>query len=289
MSGTVNLTKHFAKQGVNRNTSHEALVVNNDDVEQLGRIQVRIAQLHNGIEDKHLPWAIPKFSHADGAKGGDAFDRSGTFYVPRKNTKVLVEFQDGNPHYPVWSGYSVDETTKLKEVKKNYPDRACIRFANGTFVLIDSKTNEVFFHNAGDTHFIIQGDVTHEIHGDSQETCHASKDKAIDAYFTGAEELPVKDAKQHQQKKINFQGLGKKGSGNKHITVGGDYTMKIEGDRIVEINGDDTLKVKGKRTVTIEGNDDLSINGSMTTNVKGSGTIKASGTLTLKGSMIFLN
>ena len=281
MSGTVNLTKHFTKQGPNKNTSHEAIVVDNNDPDELCRITCRIQELHQGIEDKYLPWCIPKFGHADGAKGGDHFDRSGTMYIPKKGTKVLVEFQDGDPHYPVWSGYTVDDTTKLKEISENYPDRAIVRFSTGAFMLIDTKTNEVFFHNPGDTYKIVQGDVEQDVYGDMQFVVGGSQGKSVDSYFTGNDAFPVKAAKQSQTKNVDWKGLGESGSGNFHVEVTGDYTMHVGGNRIVHIDGDDTLVVGGKQ--------DITVGESYSLQVGSTGTMEFGATLTVNASSIFLN
>ena len=229
--------------------------------------------LHQGIEDTMLPWAIPKFSHVDGAKGGDAFDRSGTFYVPKIGTKVLIEYQNGDPHYPVWKGYTVDDTTTLKEIVKNYPNRAIERFSTGAFMMIDTSTNEVWFHNPGDTYKIIQGDLEQDAYGDVQFVIGNSQSNGIDPYFTGEDALPVKKAQQSQKKKVKWKGLGSHGSGNLHIEVLGDYTMKVQGNRIVEIAGDDILKVGGDQIIRVGGNIDMT----------------AGGNLTCKASNIFLN
>jgi len=278
----INLAKSFKKQGLNKSTLHEGVVVENKDPDKLGRIRVRIKELHEGIKDEHLPWCIPRFGHPNGAKGGDDLDRTGTFFVPKKKNKVLVEFQDGDPHYPIWHGYTVDDKSRLKETNKNYPDRAIVRFSTGAFMLIDTKTNEIFLHNPGDMYMIVQGDLETNVHGNVQEVCHTEKNKAIDSYYLNDKELPIQQASQHQEKKVNFKGLGKKSkSGNRHVVVEGDYTMTINGDRIIEIKGNDVLKVKGSKTTTIEKSFTLSA---------GSG-IKMStrGQMIMSGSMVKIN
>ena len=327
MSGTVNLTKLFKKQGLDKSTSHEAVVVNNDDTKSgsstdsdssggsgdsssggssdgsqptvgLGRIQARITGIHEGIEDKMLPWAIPKYAHVDGAKGGDDFDRSGTFYVPKVGTKVLIEYQDNDPHYPVWSGYTVDDTTALKEISKNYPNRAIMRFSTGAFMMIDTQTNETWIHNPGDMYMIVQGDVEMDVFGNMQEVVGKLKGKAIDPYFLDDENLPIKEAEQSQTNNVEYLGLGTPSkSGNRHIQTDGDLTMRIGGNRIVIIEGDDTLTVKGKQTITVDG--DIVTNGGKNIELNADGAVKitagsdikmeANGTLSCKASNIFLN
>jgi Type VI secretion system/phage-baseplate injector OB domain/Gp5 C-terminal repeat (3 copies) len=298
MAGVMNLAKTFKPQGVGKFTKHEGVVKDNKDPDKLGRIKVKVKELTEGIDDKDLPWAIPLFAHVDGALGGDEFKRSGTFFVPRIGTKVLVEYQDGDPHHPIYSGYTVDDKSKLKEVKKNYPDRSIIRFSNGTFILLDVKTNECIIHSPGDMDIIVQGDVNTHVHGNMQEICADSKDKAIDKYFTGDKDWPIGEAKQSQSKNVKFQGLGKTdGSGNRHLTVTGDYTMKIDGDRITKIKGNDTTTIKGNQTTTIEGTQTLTVKGDVTETLEKNWTatvgsdaqLTVSGKLTMKASFIFLN
>lgn len=279
---TTNLTKHLVKQGVNKTTLHEAVVVDNKDPDKLGRIKARIKELHQGIEDKHLPWAIPLFGHADGAKGGKDFDRSGTFYVPKKGHKVLIRFQDNDVHHPIWSGYTVDDKTRLMEMNKNYPDRACVRFSNGSFIIIDTHSHELFIHNAGDLYTITQGDMETNNLGNVQHVVGKSQGTAIDKYFTNDKELPVKDTKQHQEKKVKWKGLGSGSkSGNYHVEVEGDYTVHVKGNRIVHIDGTDELVVGRSRDVKIGTSWDLQAG---TT-----GKIQCGATLTCKASIIMLN
>lgn len=302
---TINMTKHLRKQGLNKTTLHEAEVVNNKDPDRLGRIRVRIKELHQGIKDEHLPWCIPRFGHIDGAKGGDDVGRSGTFYVPKKGTKVLVEFQDGNPHYPIWHGYTVDDKSRLKETNKNYPDRAIVRFSSGAFVMYDSKTNELFVHNPGDLHMIVQGDVEMNVHGNMQEVCHTQK-SGIDKYFTGDKDLPIGATSQKQNKKTNFQGLGKKsGSGNRHLHIEGDYTIKVNGDMITKVKGDYRLETEGKVSIKSKGDVDVQSKGDISNtskksinqnaasdinlNADGEINLTAAGAITLTGSTINLN
>lgn len=92
-----------------------AEVIDNDDGDtkhpHLGRIQVRIPQLHgpndaeNGVEDKDLPWAVPSFSMGGGiVKDNDNYIRHGLVTIPPVGSTVWVQFEGGNPDRPFWSG-----------------------------------------------------------------------------------------------------------------------------------------------------------------------------------------
>jgi uncharacterized protein involved in type VI secretion and phage assembly len=286
--GNINLTKLLRKQGLRPNVDIEGIVIDNKDSERRCRVKVRIKELHKGIKDAHLPWCISK-ANALGAKGGNVIGSSGIVAIPKIGTKVLVEFQDGDPHFPVYKPYTHDDETLLAEANKNYPNRAVIRFGNGTVFIIDTATNEMFIHNPGDLYQIVQGDLHTQVFGDSQETCAASKTAAIDPYFIGDEELPISKAKQHQTKSVQFKGLGKHGSGNKHIDIGGDYSMTIQGNRITEIFGNDQLTVHGKSTTEIKKSMQVNVKGTITVQSESTITIDAKSELKLKGSIINLN
>lgn len=251
--GTLNLTRFMQQQGLDPKVRYEAHVVNNNDPRKLGRIQARVDGVFDGIIDDHLPWAVPAFSHADGAynPGGDALDRSGTFMVPKNKHKVSLRFPTGDPHRCVWGAYTVDEQVALPETEKNYPDRAVIKFANGMYLIIDTKTNEIFFNNPGDVNVTILGDVNEYIVGNQQLV--VSDDKSLIAsYLANAPDTVLSRLSPRPSKEIPFTGLlSKSRAGNRHIHVTGDQTMLVEGNRSVVIKGNDILQVGMNRIETI--------------------------------------
>lgn len=254
-SGTLNVTKHLKKQGIDPSMHYEARVVNNNDPRQLGRIQARIDVIFDGIPDGLLPWAIPRFQHADGAynPGGDALDRSGTFMVPKNKHKVSLRFPTGDPHRPAWAPYTVDEQVALPERKKNYPDRAVIKFSNGMYIIIDTKTNEIFFNNPGDVDMTILGDVNQYIVG-NQQLFVTSRKGDIDGYLLGAPDTVLGRLSPKPTKSIPFRGLLAKGNaGYRHVHVTGDQTTLIEGNRLEVIMGNDTCRVMKNRFEIIDG------------------------------------
>lgn len=244
-AGIINLTNTLKRQGLDQNVMYQGRVVDNNDPRQLGRIKVRVKHLFEEIPDEDLPWCIPNFMHCDGAfnPGGDHINRSGTFYVPKVDHTVGLKFQDGDPHRPVWCEYTVDEDNALPERVKNYPDRAVWRFSNGTFMVIDTKTNEVFINNPGDINLTVLGDVNSYIRGD-QTHIVSDKYKDIDKYLRNAPDFGINRMRAHPQKQVKWKGLLRKGKGNFHTTVTGDHTFLVKGNRRSVIHGFDWLEVR---------------------------------------------
>lgn len=71
-----------------------AQVIDNDDKEKEGEVQIRIEGRMDGIPDSDLPWARPKVQNE-------------FFKVPDKGEKVYVEFIDGSPYHPIYYGRAI--------------------------------------------------------------------------------------------------------------------------------------------------------------------------------------
>ncbi|WP_010584681.1 phage baseplate assembly protein V [Schlesneria paludicola] len=68
-------------------------VVDNLDLEQKGRVKVSVKDVLDGEE---LGWAMPAMPY-----GGNGV---GFFMIPPKGTDVWVEFEGGDPDFPIWTG-----------------------------------------------------------------------------------------------------------------------------------------------------------------------------------------
>lgn len=248
--GTVNITKHMKRQGIDPHMIYEAHVTDNNDPRKLCRIRARIDGIFDGIADSDLPWCVAEYEHPDGAynPGGDAVDRSGMAMIPKKKHKVGVKFPTGDPHRPVWTNYTVDEQTALPENQDvNYPDRAVFKFANGSYIILDTRTNELILNNPGDIDMTVLGDVNQYVIGNQQLTVSSRKGD-IAGYLLNAPETVLDRLGQRPAKKIPFKGLlSKSYSGNMHTYVTGDQTCLIEGNRSVVIKGNDFLRVHKNR------------------------------------------
>ena len=79
-------------------------VEQNLDVENRGRIQVSVPAV---LGAGRLSWALPSVPVAG--------MQAGFYAVPPKNANVWVEFEGGNPDYPIWTGcfWGLGETPSL--------------------------------------------------------------------------------------------------------------------------------------------------------------------------------
>jgi len=73
---------------------YRATVLNNLDPQNQGRIQVQLADLYGPFPSS---WAQPSFPFA--AKG-----MAGMVALPQIGAAVWIDFEAGDPDYPVWSG-----------------------------------------------------------------------------------------------------------------------------------------------------------------------------------------
>ena len=80
-----NVTKYYGK--------YRASVINNVDPMMKGRIQVQVADVH-GLTPSS--WAMPCVPVAG--------QQSGVWAVPAVGAGVWVEFEQGDPDHPVWTG-----------------------------------------------------------------------------------------------------------------------------------------------------------------------------------------
>jgi hypothetical protein len=82
-------------------------VENNIDPLQMGRVQVSVPVV---LGDGRLSWAMPAAPYAGPGVG--------FFVVPPNGANVWVEFEGGDPDYPIWSGcfWGVGEVPALPAV-----------------------------------------------------------------------------------------------------------------------------------------------------------------------------
>jgi len=77
--------KHYGK--------YRGMVINNVDPLQIGRLQVQVPDVGGLIPST---WAMPCFPVAG--------KQMGAYMIPQVGAGVWVEFEQGHPDYPIWSG-----------------------------------------------------------------------------------------------------------------------------------------------------------------------------------------
>lgn len=72
---------------------YRGTITDNLDPKRLGRVR---AKVHDVLGGKESGWALPSVPYA----GKDV----GFFFIPPVNASVWIEFEHGNPDYPIWTG-----------------------------------------------------------------------------------------------------------------------------------------------------------------------------------------
>jgi uncharacterized protein involved in type VI secretion and phage assembly len=72
---------------------YRGVVTDNRDPLMLGRIRAKVEDV---LGDQESGWAVPSVPYAGKSVG--------LFLIPPTKTSVWIEFEHGNPDYPIWSG-----------------------------------------------------------------------------------------------------------------------------------------------------------------------------------------
>src|SRR6478735_6616877 len=76
--------RHFGK--------YRGLVTDNDDTTKRGRVKVKVPAVLHDLE----VWAVPCLPYTG--------KNVGSYLIPEPNAGVWVEFEGGDPSYPIWTG-----------------------------------------------------------------------------------------------------------------------------------------------------------------------------------------
>jgi uncharacterized protein involved in type VI secretion and phage assembly len=113
-------------------------VTDNRDPERLARIRALVPDV---IGDEETGWALPSAPYAG--------DGVGFFFVPPIGANVWMEFEKGNPHYPIWVGgfWDRDQIPKIPanpDVKMIKTDSVIITINDASkSVRIDTERIEI--------------------------------------------------------------------------------------------------------------------------------------------------
>ena len=106
---------------------HSGVVVEGDDDEKIKRGWVK-ATVPAVLAELEV-WARPCVPY-------------GHFFVPPTGTKLWVEFEGGDPHYPIWVGTWFADGEAPEETPDNAPDNRVIQTASGHTVELDDTEGE---------------------------------------------------------------------------------------------------------------------------------------------------
>lgn len=108
---------------------YRGIVTDNLDPMMIGRVRARVPDVTG---DGEIGWAMPCAPF-----GGDGM---GFFAVPVKGAGVWIEFEHGDPDYPIWSGCwwgSVSEMPPALLVPPPPSSKVLVKTKGGHSVLID--------------------------------------------------------------------------------------------------------------------------------------------------------
>jgi uncharacterized protein involved in type VI secretion and phage assembly len=121
---------------------YRGVVVDNADPTERGRLKVRVPAVLGDLES----WAMPCVSYAG--------DGVGQYMIPNVDTGVWVEFEAGDPSYPVWTGcfwgdgqIPDDADAGIKTLK-----------TDSLLVRIDDGNDELKIESSGGATIIVNGD-----------------------------------------------------------------------------------------------------------------------------------
>lgn len=131
---------------------YRALVVDTNDSTERGRLQVQVP----AVLDELTVWAMPSSPYAG--------DQVGLYTMPPAGSGVWVEFEGGDPSYPVWAGafwadgQLPDDSTEGVKVLKT----------NSLTVRLDDDEKEILVNADDNAEVIISDRVSQTVGGVSQ-------------------------------------------------------------------------------------------------------------------------
>lgn len=112
---------------------YRGVVTKNDDPQKLMRVRARVPDLFG---DKESGWALPCLPMA----ARDA----GLLAVPPVGAWVWVEFERGDPDYPVWTGCFFTKDSDLPKESQNEPSKfVVLKTAGGHLLLLDDGSGKL--------------------------------------------------------------------------------------------------------------------------------------------------
>lgn len=135
---------------------YRGFVVDNRDPQQLARLRVRVPSV---LGSQTTGWALPCLPF-----GG--LPNQGLLLVPEVDAQVWVEFEEGNPDHPIWTGVFWQQTGDLpEEGDLPEPTTRVLRTPSGHVLQFDDAAGEERFrlsHPAG-TEMTVDSNGTFEL------------------------------------------------------------------------------------------------------------------------------
>jgi uncharacterized protein involved in type VI secretion and phage assembly len=103
---------------------YRGIVTDNDDPNGLGRVRVKAQDV---LGDQESGWALPALPYAG--------NNVGLYLIPPVDAFVWVEFEHGDPDYPIWTGCFWGQSDT---VPGDGPDKKVLQTDTGTITIDDT-------------------------------------------------------------------------------------------------------------------------------------------------------
>lgn len=261
---------------------YRGIVTDNKDPDKLGKILAVVPAISGMTQN----WANPCAPYA----GKDV----GFYAIPPIGAKVWIEFEGGNPNFPIWSGCFWQDTEVPTEVGTNADDPSQVKVFKtrvATFWIDDTDQKGQVVLQFNDP--TVDSPVTVKLHLDStglQITVAGSEETST--ITQKPDEIDTESKTLNTTSKENTTFTAKK---NLTATVTDDLTANASGNATVKAS--QNLSAEGGQNTTVKAGQALSLEGTNST-LKGSASVKvegaaanfeASGNATIKGAMVAIN
>lgn len=112
---------------------YRGLVTDNADSTNRGRVKVKVPAVLNELE----VWALPCLPYAG--------DNVGLYTIPEAGSGVWVEFEGGDPSFPIWTGgfWADDQLPKDEQNNKAAPSLRMLRSEKGLMITFNDDSEVI--------------------------------------------------------------------------------------------------------------------------------------------------
>lgn len=156
---------------------YTGIVKDNSDPDKLGHLKVSVPAIFPEDEEMQAVPALPY----------------GYFFVPENGTKVWVEFEGGDPSYPLWTGVQYVKGDWAKEAEADPPKIRVIKTPSNHLLIFDDDAGSIELRlGDADTSVVLDGSGIVMKDANGSQISLASGGVTIDA---GSSEVKIKGSK----------------------------------------------------------------------------------------------
>src|SRR5437588_10243146 len=118
---------------------YRGIVTNIEDPLKMGRIKARVPDV---LGEEPSGWALPCTPFAG--------DGMGFYALPSKDARVWIEFEQGDPDFPIWTGCWWGSQDELPDdAQQERYKKVVIKTAGGHIISLDDSGSEITIQTSG--------------------------------------------------------------------------------------------------------------------------------------------